>query len=100
MQENGFMDEVITDRVKDHLMTNQFKNITLEEKLIPIRKRSGKFGITFEYLHNIWPSVRIPLSAHMGISSEKFDELVNKYLSEIDMFKTCLSTSRIYATKN
>ncbi|RIA90528.1 S-adenosyl-L-methionine-dependent methyltransferase [Glomus cerebriforme] len=101
MNENGFMDGLITDSVKSHLMsTNQFNNIIQEEKLIPIGKRAGNFGMSFEDLHNTWSLVRIPLSVHMGISPENFDELVDKYVNEIEEFKTYLNTARIYATKN
>ncbi|CAB4374685.1 unnamed protein product [Rhizophagus irregularis] len=101
MHENGFMNNLIPDRVKDYLnSTNQLKDIIQEEKLVPTGKLAGNFGISFEDLHNTWPSVRVPLSTHMGISSENFDELVDKCVNEIDEFKTCFNTARIYAVKN
>ncbi|GES82915.1 S-adenosyl-L-methionine-dependent methyltransferase [Rhizophagus clarus] len=84
-------------RVKDCLMsTDQLKDVIQEEKLIPIGKWAGNFGISFEDLHNSWPSVRIPLSTHMSISPENFDELVDKCVNEIDEFKTYFNTARIY----
>lgn len=101
MHENGFMNNLIPDRVKDYLtFTKQLKDIIQEEKLVPIGKWAGNFGMSFEDLHNTWSSVRISLSTHMSISSEHFDELVDKCVNEIDEFKTCFNTARIYATKN
>jgi hypothetical protein len=95
------MNDLFPDRVKDYLTsTKQLKDVIQEEKLIPIGKWEGNFEMSFEDLHNTWPSVRIPLSTHMSISPENFDELVDKCVNEIDEFKTYFNTARIYGTKN
>ena len=100
MHDNRFMNGVIKDLVSDHLMsTKQLKNIIRVEKLIPIGNWAGIFGMTFEDLQIAFPSIRIPLSAYMGISPNSFDELVDKCVNEMDEFRTCLNITRIYAIK-